>query len=63
MGWVKTLVGILTVGASLLAVLAVAVFEGFLPASLAGNFTDTELGTFAAIAAVAAIALYAWDEA
>lgn len=63
MGWVKTIVGALAVGASLLAVLAVSVFENFLPMSLAGNFTATELGAFSALAAVGAIALYAWDEA
>lgn len=63
MGWVKTLVGLFTLGASLLAVLAVAVFYGYITSALAGGYTATELGTFAALLAVAAIALYAYDEA
>ncbi len=46
---------VLGIAASLLAVLAVAIYEGYIPLSYVDNVSATELGTFAALAVVAAI--------
>lgn len=46
---------------SVLAILAVAVYEGYLASSLVWNFTSTELGAFAAVAIVVAIVAKAAD--
>jgi hypothetical protein len=63
MSWIKTLTGVLAIGASLLAALAILVNYGYLPATLAGGYSAVELGGFAGLAAVGAIAIYAYDEA
>lgn len=47
-----------TLLASLLAVLAVALYETWIPASLVGNLTYSELGIFATLAAVVAFIFY-----
>lgn len=44
--------------ASLLAVLAVALYEGYITPALVNNFTADELGVFAALAVVVAIFAY-----
>jgi hypothetical protein len=50
-----TLAVILGIAGSLLAVLAIAVYEGYISAADVGSFTDGELGTLSALAYVAAI--------
>lgn len=62
MSWKRSGVALLALAASLLAVLAIAVFQGYIPASMVSNLTATQLGTFAAIAAVAAGAIYVTEE-
>lgn len=44
-------------GAAILFILGVAVFYGYIPSSLVGNFTATELGVFGFLFAAAAVAL------
>jgi hypothetical protein len=54
---------ILGIAASLLAVLAVATYEGYIPLGDVDNLTSTELGTLSALAVVGAIgAAYAERE-
>lgn len=52
----RNLAILLGVIAAILTVLAVASFEGYIPASYVDNVSPSELGTFAALAVVAAVA-------
>lgn len=61
-GFYHTLAVLTALLGSVLAVLAVALYEGYITASLVGGVTDTEMGTFAAIAIVVAIVSYLKDK-
>ncbi len=54
----KALGAALGILASVLVILAVGLYEGYITPSLVDNLTDTELGVFGAIAIVAAIFTY-----
>jgi len=47
-----------SLGATILAILAIAVNEAWIGASVVGNFTAAELGVFAGLLAAVAVALY-----
>lgn len=53
---------VLGIGASLLAVLAIAVNYGYIPTTFVNGFTATELGVFAALAVVGAIGCEAAEQ-
>ena len=48
---------LLGIAASLLAVMAVAVYEGYITSSWADNLTDGELGFLSALAVVGAVGM------
>lgn len=48
---------LLGIAASVLAILAVAEFMGYIPATWAQNMTDGELGVLSALAVVGAVAV------
>lgn len=53
-GW-RFFAVVLGIAGTLLGIAAVAVFYGYIPASLVNNFTSGELGFFAALAIAGAI--------
>lgn len=55
-GIYHTLAIVLGIAGSVLAVLAVLVYEGWLTTALVDNFTDVELGAFSALSITGAIA-------
>lgn len=63
MGFYHTLAVVLAITATVLAALAIAVFEGYMPADLVGNLTPGELGVFSALAVIAAIGARAEERA
>ncbi len=50
-----TLAVVLGLAGSLIAVLAIALYEGYITAADVGNFNDGELGTISALAYVGAV--------
>lgn len=58
MGFYKTLTFVMALVGSLLAVASVALYEGYIDATLVGGISDTEMGFFAVLAIVVAILAY-----